>query len=113
MKAGVSSAVLSRYAARGPTRSEHRRLAIRYLGLRAFVPAEHQRAAIHLAAGAAFDTDDGVTVPQRLTSELRTRRLVLLSADTLERIGLAGRARAPRRRLAAIYSWSDRAAKRS
>ena len=49
----VSSEVLIRYAARGPTRSEHRQLAIQHLGLRAFLPAEHMRAGILLAARAA------------------------------------------------------------
>ena len=39
----VSSEALARYAARGPTRSEHRRLAIRHLSLRAFMRAEHMR----------------------------------------------------------------------
>ena len=92
----VSSAALIRYATRGPTRSEHRRLAIEHLGLHVFVPAEHMRAAIRLATRAAFDTDDGIAILQRLTSDMRTQRLVLPSADTLERIGLAGRARARR-----------------
>ena len=50
----VSSEALTRYAARGPTRSEHRRLAIRHLGLCAFLRAEHMRAAILLAAHAAM-----------------------------------------------------------
>ena len=57
------------------------------------------RAAILLAARAAFDTDDGGAILKRLTTDLRTQRFVLPSAVTLERIGLAGRARA--RRLAA------------
>ena len=55
----VSSETLTRYGAREPTRSGHRRLAIRHLGLRAFVRAEHMRAAILIAARAAFDTDTG------------------------------------------------------
>ena len=92
----VSSEALTRYAARGPTRSEHRRLAIRHLGLRAFLRAEHMRAAILLAARATFDTDDGGAILRRLATELKTQRFVLPSAVTLERIGLAGRARARR-----------------
>ena len=90
---------MTRYAAREPTRSEHRGLAIRYLGLRPFLRAEHMRAAILRAARAAFDTDDGRTILQRLATELRRQRFVLPSTVTLERIGLAGRAQA--RRLAA------------
>ena len=67
---GVSSEAVARYAVRGPTRSEHRRLAIRHLSLRAFLRAEHMRAAILLAARAAFDTDDGGVILKRLTSRL-------------------------------------------
>ena len=44
----------------------------------------------------AFDTDDGGAILKGLASELRTQRFVLPSAVTLERIGLAGRARARR-----------------
>ena len=47
----VSSEALTRHAARGPTRSEHRRLAIRHLGLRAFLRAERICAAIHIRVG--------------------------------------------------------------
>ena len=96
---GSSSDDLDGYAVRGATRSAHRAMAIRHLALRAFVPAEHLRPALLLAAAAAFDTDDGLAILQRLTDALRVQRLVLPSAGTLERIGLAGRARA--RRLAA------------
>lgn len=79
---GVSSEALIRYAARQATRSKHRQLAIRHLGLQAFATTEHRREAILLAAGAAFDTDDGQTILERLTNGLRQRRLVLPSADT-------------------------------
>ena len=58
--------------------------------------AEHMRAGILLAARAAFDTDDGGVILKRLASDLRSQRFVLPSAMTLERIGLAGRARARR-----------------
>ena len=85
----MSTEALNRYGAREPTRSEHRQLAIRHLGLQPFVPAEHRRSAILLAARAAFDTDDGLLIPERLTSGLKAQRLVLPSTDTLERIGVA------------------------
>ena len=91
----------------------HRQLAIQHLGLRAFLPAEHMRAGILLAARAAFDTDDGVTILQRLTSDMRAQRLVLPSADTLERIGLAGRARARRVSAQAINDALDGERKRA
>ena len=112
-QADVSSEALARYAARGPTRSEHRRLAIRHLGLRAFMRAEHLRVAIHLAARPAFDTDDGGVILKRLTSDLRTQRFVLPSAVTLERIGLAERARARRLAAQAINDALDAQHKRA
>ena len=87
---------LARYGSRGATRSNHRRLAVRHLGLRAFVPAHDMRTAMDLAARAAFDTDDGRIILARLSGEIKPQRFVLPSADTLERIGLAGRARARR-----------------
>ena len=71
-------------------------LAVRHLGLRAFVPAHDMRTAMDLAARAAFDTDDGRIILARLSGEIKAQRFVLPSADTLERIGLAGRARARR-----------------
>ena len=71
------------------------------------------RAGILLAARAAFDTDDGVTILQRLTSDMRAQRLVLPSADTLERIGLAGRARARRVSAQAINDALDGERKRA
>ena len=87
---------LARYGSRGATRSNHRRLAVRHLDLRAFVPAHDMRTAMDLAARAAFDTDDGRIILARLSGEIKAQRFVLPSADTLERIGLAGRARARR-----------------
>ena len=92
----VPSPVLAHYGSRGATRSSHKRLATRHLGLRAFVSAHDMRTAMDLAAQAAFDTDDGRIILVRLTDEMKAQRFVLPSADTLERIGLAGRARARR-----------------
>ena len=110
---GVSSGALTRYGAREPTRSEHRRLAIRHLGLRAFLRAEHMRAAILLTARSAFDTDDGGAILTRLTTALRTQRFVLPSPVTLERIGLARRARARRLAAQAINDALDAPHKRA
>ena len=81
---------------RGETRSDHRRLAMRHLGLHPFVSRDDTATATQLAAWAAFDTDDGRLILERLTSELKALRCVLPSASRLERIGLAGHARARR-----------------
>ena len=51
---------------------------------------------MQVAARAAFDTDDGRIILARLSGEIKAQRFVLPSADTLDRIGLAGRARARR-----------------
>ena len=109
----VPGEALDRYGVREPTRSGHRQLAIRHLGLHAFVPAEHRGGAIGLAARAAFDTDDGQTILERLTSGLKGQQLVLPSTDTLERIGLAGRARARRLAAQAINDALDARHKRA
>ena len=92
----VPVSVLTAYGIRGATRTSHRQLAIRHLGLQPFVPRDDMAAATQLAARAAFDTDDGRLILERLTSDLKALRYVLPSAVRLERIGLAGRARARR-----------------
>ena len=69
--------------------------------------------AILLAARAAFDTDDGGAILRRLTTELKTQRFVLPSAVTLERIGLAGRARARRVAAQALNDALDARHKRA
>ena len=88
--------VLTGYGIRGATRSNHRQLAMRHLGLQPFVSRDDMATATQLAARAAFDTDDGRLILERLTSDLKALRYVLPSAVRLERIGLAGRARARR-----------------
>ena len=98
---------LARYGSRGATRSSHRRLAIRHLGLRAFVPAHDMRTAMDVAARAAFDTDDGRIILARVSGAIQAQRFVLPSADTLERIGLAGRARARRLSAQAVNDALD------
>ena len=98
---------LARYGSRGATRSNHRRLAIRHLGLRAFVPAHDMRTAMDVAARAAFDTDDGRIILARVSGAIQAQRFVLPSADTLERIGLAGRARARRLSAQAVNDALD------
>ena len=94
----VSPLALTAYGSRGPTRVTHRSLAIRHLGLRPFVRADFQSVS-DLAAQAAFDTDDARAIMGKLLEQMRRERLVIPAIDTLDRVGLTGRARA--RRLAA------------
>lgn len=94
----VSPDAIANYTERGATRSEHRRLAAAHLGLQPFTN-QNLEPAKAAAAAAAFATDDGARIMEGLLAHLRTRRMVLPREDVLERIGIAGRARA--RRLAA------------
>jgi hypothetical protein len=66
------------------------------LGLRPFARADI-RHAVESAAEAAWSTDKGGPIAEALMVGLRDRRIALPSPDTLERVGLAGRARARRR----------------
>ena len=91
----VPSSALAGYGTRNATRSSHRQLAIRHLGLRPFVP-DDRGTAIDLAARAAFHTDEGRSILIGLINDMKVLRFVLPSTAALERIGLAGRARARR-----------------
>lgn len=84
------------YGRRSQTRLEHGAPLQQRLGLRPFARAVI-RHAVEIAAEAAWSTDKGGPIAEALMAGLRDRRLVLLSPDTLERVGLAGRARARRR----------------
>jgi len=86
------------YGSRPATRMSHRSLAMSHLDLEPF-SSEPLATFMNIATHAAFDTDDGRIITERLMDAIRARGIVLLSTDTLERIGIAGRARA--RRLAA------------
>lgn len=94
----VSASALNIYGNRESTRTAHRVLAIEHLGLRSFL-REGFRTTLELATQAAFGTDDGTAIMRGLLASLSEAKLVYPGTDTLERIGLAGRARA--RRLAA------------
>jgi hypothetical protein len=52
--------------------------------------------ALEMATQAAFSTDDGRVIMESLLQNIREARIVLPSIDTLERIGISGRARARR-----------------
>ena len=95
---GVSTDILDGYGSRPATRMSHRSLAMSHLDLEPF-SSEPLATFMNIATHAAFDTDDGRIITERLIDAIRTRNIVLPSTDTLERIGIAGRARA--RRLAA------------
>ena len=106
----VRSSALAGYGTRDATRSSHRQLAIRHLGLRPFVP-DDMGTAIDLAARAAFHTDEGRIILIGLINDMKVLRFVLPSTAALERIGLAGRARARRISAQALNDALDRTRK--
>ena len=106
----VRSSALAGYGTRDATRSSHRQLAIRHLGRRPFVP-DDMGTAIDLAARAAFHTDEGRIILIGLINDMKALRFVLPSTAALERIGLAGRARARRISAQALNDALDRTRK--
>lgn len=95
------------YGQRSQTRGDHADLAARHLGLRTFRRGDLPLA-LDLAARAAEQTDRGEPILRALMDGLRQQRFILPSADTLERAGLAGRARARKAAAARIVeSMSD------
>lgn len=102
----VAPDAITDYTKRGATRSEHRCVAAAHLDLRSFTNRDLQDAKT-AAAAAAFATDDGVRIMEGLLAHLRGRRMILPSEDVLERIGIAGRARARRLAAAALVAKLD------
>ncbi len=94
----IPPSMLAIYGGREATQTAHRVLATHHPGLRSFTRADF-KGALDLAARAAFDTDDARVIMNSLLDDIRREHFILPSIGTLERIGLAGRARA--RRLAA------------
>ncbi len=81
------------YGQRAQTRNDHADIAARHLGLHPFRRGDIPLA-LDLAARAAERTDRGEPIVRALMEGLKQERFILPSADTLERAGLAGRARA-------------------
>jgi|TARA_B100000378_G_scaffold228702_1_gene193201 TnpA family transposase len=96
----VDADAFAAYGQRAQTRNDHADIAARHLGLRAFRRGDIPLA-LDLAAKAAERTDRGEPIIRALMDGLKQERFILPSADTLERAGLAGRARA-RKAAAAI-----------
>lgn len=92
----VAPEALDDYSRRPPTRIEHAGQIHERLGLRLFTRGDI-REAVSIAALAAAATDKGGPIVEALITELRRRRVILPSPDTLERVGLAGRSQARRK----------------
>jgi hypothetical protein len=94
----VPASAFRQYGTRVQTRSEHERALANLHGLRLSVRSDLPLMLKH-AMDAAWATDKGMTIVSAVVDGLRASKLILPSPDTIERVGLAGRARA--RKLAA------------
>jgi Domain of unknown function (DUF4158) len=92
---GVPWPVFRDYGRRDTTRREHFRKAAEHLGLRACATAD-RRDLLACAANAAMLTDRGSTIIFALLQHLHDHRIILPAPASIERIGLAGRARSRR-----------------
>lgn len=100
---GVAPGTYGAYGQRPQTRTDHSSIAADYLGLRPFTRADVAHA-IELAARAAMRSDRGETIARSLMDNLKAERFILPLPDTLERAGLAGRARARKRAASEIVA---------
>ncbi len=92
---GVPWPVFQDYARRDTTRREHFKEAAEHLGLRTCTAADH-RDLLARATHEAMSTDRISTIIIALLQHLRGRRIILPAPASIERIGLAGRARSRR-----------------
>ena len=98
---GVASSSLAGYGQRTKTRLEHGWEVAAHLGLRGFEAAD-LGTAVELAAQAAWATDEGLPIAKAVIEGLRERQVILPAPARIERIGLAGRARARKRAMDAV-----------
>lgn len=84
------------YARREETRRDHTARLMVYLNTRSAM-AQDRRAALLAAIHAATTSDDGAAIVSSIVAAFRERGALLPAIDTIERIGLAGRAIVRRR----------------
>ncbi|MGX1500808.1 TnpA family transposase [Labrenzia sp. MBR-25] len=99
----IPASVLAYYAVREQTMTDHARELATALGLR---PAARTDITfmIDAAAKAACSTDKGVDIAAGITSALREAKILLPAISTIERTGIAGRARARKQAAHALLS---------
>ena len=98
---GLPEALFGTYGSRAKTRLEHGWDVAAHLGVRGF-EAGDITFALNRAAQAAWATNQGLPIVQAVVEGLRERGVILPAAARIERIGLAGRARARKRALDAV-----------
>lgn len=98
---GLSEALFAVYGGRAKTRLEHGWDVAAHLRLRGF-EAGDIAFALDRASQAAWSTNQGLPIVQAVVEGLRERGVILPASARIERIGLAGRARARKRALDAM-----------
>lgn len=96
---GADQASFALYSRREETRRDHAARLLVYLDIKS-ATAEDRRAALLAAVQAATMSDDGAAIVSSIVATFRERGSLLPAVDTIERIGLAGRAIARR--------WAER-----
>jgi TnpA family transposase len=92
---GIEPAVFALYARRDGTRREHAGEIAALLDLRGMRQADY-RASIRAAATCAAGTDRGEPIARAVIEDLKERRITVPAPALVERLALAGRARARR-----------------
>lgn len=103
---GVAVEVMADYAIREQTMTDHARELAAALGLRGAVRSDIAFM-ITAAADAAWSTDKGLTIAAGVIDALRREKILLPSISTIERAGIAGRARARKQATHALLSGLD------
>ena len=93
---GADPEAFALYARREETRRDHTARLMVYLDTRSATPQD-RRAALLAAIQAATMSDDGAAIASSIVTTFRERGSLLPAIDTIERIGLAGRAIVRRR----------------
>ena len=99
----VSAAVFAEYARRPQTMTDHARQLAATLGLRTPTMADLP-SVIEVAAEAARATDRGHPIAAAVIAALRTAGIILPGAAVIERVAIAGRARARKRAADALVA---------
>ncbi len=99
----IAPGLLSDYARREQTMTAHARELAAVLGFRGPVRADVPFM-IEAAASAAWATDSGVTIAAGVIDALRDAKILLPAISTIERAGIAGRARARKQATQALLS---------
>ena len=103
---GVEPSSYSIYSHRAQTRFDHSRYLTDYLGLHG-ANREDRRAALLAATEAAASGDKGLSIATAVVAAFRTRKALLPSQHSIEKIGIAARAIARRRAETALTSDLD------